>query len=377
MPTSLFRSQHEGVNHNMIVLARESRGLSQAALADQLGVTQGRVSKMESGLLAVPDEVLQKFTEVLDYPPSFFFQPGPLLGVGVAEVFHRKHQVVAKRLLNKVYASVEIRLRNIDALLRATEIEVNLPQMPVEDYQGGPAEIARLVRSTWNMPRGPVSDMVMQLEDAGIIVVEVMFETRKMDAISRWVPGLPPVFFINRDMPKDRSRFTLAHELGHMVMHKHPTPDLEAQAHQFASEFLMPERDVRADLLDLDLSKLVHLKQYWKVSMASLIYRAEAIGAISNNRARYLRVQMAKAGYTTVEPVELDPQGEHPTLLREVIEAHRTKLGYSVHDLQHLLALHEHDLWEYYFAEPTRGALRVVRRGANTDTFPETGRVTP
>ncbi len=141
----------------------------------------------------------------------------------------------------------------------------------------------------------------------GGIVVEVTFETRKMDAISRWVPGPPPVFFINRDMPKDRYRFTLAHELGHMVMHKNPTLDLESVAHQFASEFLMPERDVRADLLNLDLSRLVHLKQYWKVSMASLIYCAEAIGAISSNRARYLRVQMAKAGYSTVEPAGLDP----------------------------------------------------------------------
>lgn len=362
MPTSPFRSQHEGINHNMIVLARDSRGLSQEALADKLGVTQGRVSKMESGLLAVPDEVLQKLCLVLDYPPSFFRQSGSLLGVGVAEVFHRKHRDVPKRPLNKLYATVEIRLRNIDALLRAGEIEVNVPRLPVEDYLGGPAEIARLVRSTWNVPRGPVADLVTVLEDAGIIVVEAEFETRKVDAISRWVPGLPPVFVVNRAMPKDRRRHTTAHELGHVVMHERPTPDLEAQAHLFAAEFLMPEQDVYADLLDLDLVKLVHLKQYWKVSMASLIYRAESLGAVTPNRARYLRVQMAKAGYSTQEPIELEPQGENPTLLRELIELHRNELGYSVQDLQKLLALYERDLWEYYFSEPTRGALRVIRR---------------
>lgn len=124
----------------------------------------------------------------------------------------------------------------------------------------------------------------------------------------------------------------------------------------------MPEQDVYADLLDLDLVKLVHLKQYWKVSMASLIYRAESLGAVTPNRARYLRVQMAKAGYSTQEPIELEPQGENPTLLRELIELHRNELGYSVQDLQKLLALYERDLWEYYFSEPTRGALRVIRR---------------
>jgi Zn-dependent peptidase ImmA (M78 family) len=155
------------------------------------------------------------------------------------------------------------------------------------------------------------------------------------------------LFFVNESVPKDRYRLSLAHELGHMVMHTYPTPDIEAQAFQFAAEFLLPEREVKMDLHQVDLPKLVNLKRYWRVSMAALLKRAEELGMVTPNRARYLWTQMGKAGYTKREPIELDITGEQPRLLREIVEAHQKELGYSIEDLRVLLPLNDDELSEY------------------------------
>src|SRR5437588_8946588 len=281
-------NQHKAVNPNMVILAREARGLSQRELADSLGVTQGRISKIEMGLLPVPADLLETLSRILDYPGHFFFQEGSLVGVGMTEIFHRKRQDVPKKILGKAYAQMDIRHRHIATLLRAVEIPCNVPRLDIDEYGSRADEIARILRERWRLPRGPILDLTKTVEDAGIVVIPVDFETPRIDAISRWIPGLPPLFFVNRDIPKDRYRFSLTHELGHVVMHALPNADIEKQANQFAAEFLLPERDIRADLSNLDLAKLAILKRYWKVSMAAILHRAEEIGAITANQAPYL-----------------------------------------------------------------------------------------
>lgn len=345
----------------MVILGRESRGLSQKELADKLGITQGRISKIEMGLLPISDDLLTMLSHTLDYPTHFFFQDGSLVGVGIAEIFHRKRQDVPKGTLNKIYALMEIRLKHITRLLRAVDIPCTVPRFDVNEYDEQVEVIARLVREHWKLPRGPIQDLTQTLEDAGILLIPIDFETPRIDALSRWIPGLPPLFFINKSSPKDRYRFSLAHELGHMVMHADANPDIEVQANRFAAEFLLPERDIRAELYDLNLAKLAILKRYWKVSMAAILKRAGDIGAITTNQARYIWMQMAKMGYKTREPVELDVGGEAPELLHELIETYRKDLGYSIADLQEMLPLNDEELWLQYLEGSDQPPLHMIQ----------------
>ncbi len=341
-------NQQKDVNPNMVILGRESRGLSQTELANKLNVTQGRISKIEMGLLPVPDDLLTLLSEVLDYPKHFFLQEGSIKGVGIAEIFHRKRQDVPKGTLSKIYAQMEIRLRHISLLLRALEIPCKVPRFDADEYNGQIEEIARLVRATWHLDRGPIQDLTQAVEDAGILVIPMDFGTKRVDAISRWIPGLPPLFFVNIHSPKDRYRFSLAHELGHIVMHELPNPDIEEQANRFAAEFLLPEREIAPNLTELSLPRLAILKRHWKVSMAALLKRAGDLGTITANQARYLWAQMAKAGYKTREPAELDVKGEQPHLLNELIEKYRNDLNYSIDELSQVLALNKEEFWSLY-----------------------------
>lgn len=335
--------------------------MSQSALAEALDVTQGYISKIEAGMLSVADEKLVALAQVLRYPLHFFYQSGPLMGVSITEIFHRKRQEVPQRLLAKIHACVEVRIRNIAVLLRSVEMECKIPRFDIDEYES-PADVARLVRAYCHIPRGPIQDLVQTLESYGVIVAPMNFETPKVDAISRWIPGLPPIFCVNMGVPKDRLRYSIAHELGHVVMHGGASPDMENEANKFAAEFLLPAQEIAADLIGIDLPRLAQLKRYWRVSMASLLHRAEDLQTITPSKARSLWAQMSKAGYRTREPVELDTQGDHPWLLHQLVAAHLNDLGYTTADMARILPLLEDELWAFYLQDQPEVATPERRR---------------
>ena len=114
--------------------------------------------------------------------------------------------------------------------------------------------MAQSIRQLWLLPRGPVDDVTSLLETAGVIVIGFDFGTDLCDGFSQHgSDNLPPIIFTNTRQPKDRLRFSLVHELGHIVMHRLPNPNMEAEANRFAAEFLMPTSDITKDFYNLSL----------------------------------------------------------------------------------------------------------------------------
>ena len=169
--------------------------------------------------------------------------------------------------------------------------------------------------------------------------------TRRID-LSHLVAGLPPIFFVNSESPSDRTRFSLAHEVGHVIMHQTPVGDQEAQADQFASEFLLPSREVGPQLKPISVERAAALKPYWKVSMAAIIKKAFDLKKISESYYRKLFTQMSKLGYRLNEPNPLMP--EEPTVINDLIGVHLTELHYSVPELADVVCEKEHRFRERY-----------------------------
>lgn len=337
------------VNPSMITVARESRGIGQTLLAEKIGASQARLSKIEAGLAATPSELLTRVSDVLGYPEDFFLQTDQIYGPSTSEFFHRKRQSTAAKVVERLHAILTIRRMHISRLLRAVDqlAPRRIEHIDMDEYES-PEEVARKVRADWRLPRGPVKDLVRVIEAAGGIVVRFPFGTPKIDAISVWVPDLPPLFFINADMPADRQRMSLAHELCHIVAHATVRPHMEEEANRFAGEFLMPADDVRSQLREVTLHSLANLKPFWRVSMAALLKRAGDLGTINDSRKQSLWVQLSAKGYRKREPAELDFPAEVPRALRELLDLHYQKLGYSRGDLARLLALREPELDSYY-----------------------------
>lgn len=356
-----------GINPEMVILARESRGLTQRDAAEGLGIAQGTLSKIETGLTEPTADVIMRMTEYFAYPEGFFTVRQPLPGPTASEFFHRKKQATGVKVLRRLHAEINVRLINIMGLLRAVELpEDRIPRIDIDEGSGvSPEDVAREVRALWSLPPGPVTDLVGAIESAGGIVVLLDFGTNQVDALNRYIPGMPRVFFLNTRMPADRQRLSLAHELGHVVMHQCPDDDIEREANRFAAEFLMPEADVGQYLRRVDLATLYKLKPYWRVSMAALLKRACDLGWVSPSAQKYMWIQMAP--YRTKEPSEIDISAESPHVIAETLRLHQEEFGYSLGDLSRVMLMSEDEIQRVYGVTPTRADMKLRLRAVTPD----------
>ena len=211
------------------------------------------------------------------------------------------------------------------------------------------------------LPRGPVEDVAEIIEDAGIIIIPFDFGTELIDAFCQpALDRLPALIFLNsRFTSKDRIRFSLAHELGHLVMHRIPKPEMEDEANQFAAMFLMPETDIRHSLYGMSMEKLMILKLYWKTSMQAILRRARDLNRITDRGYRYYQIEMSKRGWRSAEPVDVDGDIKSPRLLKALFSSHIEELSYSTDELSQMFGLLPKDISEIY---PTdRPKLRLVK----------------
>ncbi len=348
-------------NPEMLVLARESRGLTQGVLADRLNVEQGTLSKFEAGLLPVSDDMLVRISGVLRYPASFFLNTERVYGFNSSVFFHRKRAAIPDRTLRAIHAQINIRRFNIKRLLRAAQLDSPYKFYPLDisEFQGKPERVAQMVRGMWHIPPGPIHNVMRLIEDAGGLAVKLDFGTRQIDAISEWVPDSVPLFFINAssEITGDRLRLTLAHEIGHIFMHQVPNEYMEKQANLFAAELLMPAREIKSSLYKLTLARLANLKSEWRVSMAALVERAYELKTITESQRKYLYIHLSRRGYRIREPEETDIPIESPSLLGRMIDAHLGPLGYSGAELSSFVNLDQEEFNDIY---QRSGKLRLI-----------------
>jgi Zn-dependent peptidase ImmA (M78 family)/DNA-binding XRE family transcriptional regulator len=322
----------------MLVLAREEIGVTQKNLADMLGITQGTLSKLESGLMAPTLELEQNLAQCLKKPVSFFRYQGPI--EAPTFVLYRKRVNIPAQVQRRFWARITLATIRIRQTLTSAEIDTpGLPDVDPNETAGGPAEIARQLRRYWKMPPGPVKDVVRYVENAGVLVWVLDFGTRKIDACSMFI-GSTPVIFVNSNLSAVRQRTTIIHELAHLIMHRDalPNAELEVEAFHFAAEFLAPALEIESSFRPLSMDRLSRLKLYWGISMQALVKRAEAMGAISGSTARYYWAEMAREGMKESEPFDDRLEPEQPTLLKEILSTYRTELGFTDADLaEHLL----------------------------------------
>lgn len=349
-------------NYRMLTLARESRGYSQQELAQLIGMTQGKLSKAENGLQVPLPEMVEKISQVLDYPADFFKQQEKIFDLSL---FHyRKRLQAGKKELEKCEARINITRINIEKLLRSIELtSPNYPWMNAEQ-EGDPQRFARKLREWWKVPGGRVEDLTRLAEDHGILVVNMDLEEAEIDGLTILTEKRTPMIFLSNEIPADRYRLTLAHEIGHLVMHTGreipSSRDVEEEAFLFGAELLMPEKEIKDQLSEkLDLEKLADLKKYWKVSMGALLKRAKVLGVVSDNQYQYLWKQMGSLGYKKKEPAELDFPKEQPSLLKEMLDAHLRELEYSEEELATLLCLKQEEFQRKYLSGKPR--LRIIR----------------
>jgi Zn-dependent peptidase ImmA (M78 family)/transcriptional regulator with XRE-family HTH domain len=320
----------------MLRLAREAEGLSQTALAEKAGITQNRVSRMEKGLIQPRGGDLQTLADVLRVRKGFFFRNTPVRGL--PESFYKRRKTTPKMELRRVQARFNIVRMNLDRLFGG--IDLTTP-FEVPDLSGmTPAGAARVLRNGWDVPNGrPIHDLVALVEDSGTVIYEMSLPAKVFGMSDEGRGDSPAMIVVSPGAPTSWTRFTIAHELGHLVLHSQGLfgRECEQEADEFAAEFLAPADafldDVPCGHLRLDDLKL--LKHHWRISLRAVVYRLHALERISEGSARFWFQRFNKLGISRTEPVPLTP--ERPRLLRMVLEYYTHEFGYSADELSAVL----------------------------------------
>jgi len=338
------------INPNMILLAREARGLTQTDLAEKLHTYKANISRLEHGDGGADEETLVALSEATNYPPQFFLQKGEILPVNLS---YRKRKQVAAKLLTPIEAQINIIRRHVQFVTRS--LEQSAPELPLYevDEKNTVEKIAGLVRKKWNIPAGAIDNLSKILEEQGIIISSFDFGTDRVDSRSMLTDDNYPIIFLNRNLLGDRQRFSLAFELGHLIMHTFSIVpherDINHEANLFAAELLMPAKDVLKDFKDgVTLPLLGELKRKWKVSMIALLYRADDLGLLTPNQKRYLVQQFNDQKIRRREPPQLDVPQENPQLMKQLLSDFMGKTKLSVMQICTVLAIEADDYLTYY-----------------------------
>ncbi len=334
------------INGQMVVLARELRDLTQDELARKIFTSQATIARIEvESDVAVPDARAEQLAAALDVPIKFLQQKEDLIGVGSSAYFYRKKASLSAADMRRIHSIVNLLRIHLKKMLTAVEIvpKRKLPILPVAEY-GSSTNAAHVLRQCWSLPDGPIRNLTHLVESSGALVLSCDFQTNNMDATSIRLAEMPPIIFMNKNVPGDRWRFTLAHELAHLVLHEVPCEQMEDEADEFASEFLLPSIEMKAlfsRMPKIRLQDLANQKPFWKVSVAALIERAWHMGEISDSSRRYLWASLKKHGYPN-EPYPIER--ESPVNQKNVIGYFLEKLQFSAQGLADYLCITRQDL---------------------------------
>lgn len=343
------------INERMITLGRELRGLSQTELSDKIkGLNQGNLSKIEKGLLSASNENIEKIAAFLNLPVSFFTR-GDVI-IKERELLYRKKLSLSKKPTMQLEARLELIKISLADFLDSIDIsDYNIPSIEVRG-RVTPEHAAKQVRMDLRLEKGPIKNLINILERNGIIIYEIHDAPGKFDGTFVVTRNGIKVIIVNAESPTDRKRFTIAHELGHIVMHydfisfDKDMKDIEKEANEFASEFLMPESEIIGDLQRVTYSKLSDLKRYWKVSKSSILYRAKKLKTIDESRYRNLMIEMSRQG-ERMEERDILPS-EHGTITHRLIDLHFEDLGYSKEEILQMLCISEEDFDSHFKNKP-------------------------
>lgn len=296
-------------NHRRLILGRKRRKLTARALATAVGVSPITISRLENGVNEPEDETLVALSRVLDFPKEFFLA-GDFDDLPVEAASFRSLTSMTARERDAALSAGAIAFLFDDWI----EERFNLPSPDVPDLRGDatPEAAAQALREYWGLGQQPIPSMVKLLEAKGVRVFSLCEDTKTVDAFSCW-RNAQPFVFLNTFKSTERSRFDAAHELGHLVMHRHgeqqDSRQAENEADQFASHFLMPQDDVAGRIRYVTgLEELIHAKKRWGVSVAALTYRLNKMGIVSEWQNRTFNIEISRRGYRTREPEGLDPE---------------------------------------------------------------------
>lgn len=304
--------------------AREFKNITQTDFGRRIDVKQSTISKVEKGITEPSANIIENIVLQTSFPLSFFKQPLTTNFSPSGGILFRAKRSVPTKTKQFVIQHAKIIFEMIEKLEDGLEtISVNIPS-----FDADPIEAAQITRLVFGLrPDAPISNLIGCLERNGILVLILPMEIEDIDAFCAWGGKNKdrPIIVARAGNPTDRLRFSVAHELGHLVMHKgkeaSSAHELDEEAFSFAGEFLMPASKIQKEITrPVSLYSLAKLKPRWRVAIQAMVRRAKDLRIITARQYSYLNMQISANGWKKREPSNLDISPEKPRVLSKVVE---------------------------------------------------------
>ncbi|MDD5274375.1 MAG: XRE family transcriptional regulator [Methylovulum sp.] len=312
-----------------LLRARKAAGLGLRAVAAQADLSHTTVSKFEKELQKPSSAQLLKLAKVLGVRTEYFFRPHTLKIDGIE---YRKKSTLPQKSLDKIQADM------FDQAERWHELLSLYPQSPIRPFalpdglpgrisEAGQVEaVAENVRTAWKLGVNCIPELIDTLEAQGVmVIVSTIDNGHKFDGLAAAINNIP-VIVVGANWTGDRQRFTLAHELGHLLLKGRLegglAEDEEALCNRFAGAFLLPKQTLVGHLGDnrqrLEINELYLLKHEFGLSMQGVLFRALQTGIIAQTTFQGLYRQFSANGWRTREPKRQYPS-EQTILFKQLV----------------------------------------------------------
>ena len=357
------------INGNLIKEARQELCISQADLARALGLSRAAVSDLEGGKTANPSaETLANLSAFLRKPVDFFYSDYASEFTMCTPVTFRSFSNASKRdntatqiILTRfsLFLQYILKFVSINPLDLPDGLKGNVPDSLASDKDI--EELSSSVRGQWALDDLPVVNLITQMENHGIICLgyELPDTIDSVNAtfVVRWKADERryPVIIFNSNLTYFRQRFTVAHELGHILLHSGWTESMyeayhkeaERQAHLFANSFMMPREAFAGMVKYSNVSEAIRLKSFWRMSAASIGRRMYETGKLDAEHLKYFYIDLSKRGWRKREPGDEAFAPEKPYLIEAAYRLAFDKRYVSSMDVLSHFNLYQEDIVKF------------------------------
>ena len=289
--------------------SRIQKGYSMQEVADKIGVSKQMINKYEAGVSMPSSEKLIAFSKLFGHKVDYFFRRPE---VEIGEINFRKKSKFSNKKANSLKEEVRVQIENylyIENICNLNNTFVNPLAECVISSKSDVIQAVDILRNAWNIGDDTIHSIIQLLEDKEIKVIEVEEDTNLFDGLATVVDEKYYVIVINKSMPIERKRFTILHELGHLLLKLNHLPQREQESycHSFASEMLLAQRNVILELGDkrsnIALNELKNIQEKYGISISAIVYKLSELKIISQEKLAgfYKRMNSNKALKQDVE----------------------------------------------------------------------------
>ncbi len=332
MKVNKQRGVRSDFNLERLKTARKAKGWTMTRLADDINLTRQAISQYEKSDTKPSPEKLREIASSLGQPVQYFTWDTSVRKQSPATF--RSLVSSAGRAREQAESWMEMFATIVKVFQKSVNIPLlSLPSIDIPDFTrlsfDDIEEIAIATRRHFRLGDGPISNLTLLLENHGILIAFKKLN-KNLSGLSQWYDDRPFVL-IEPAKSASRTRYSLSHELGHIILHQQITSDaeifdkatfklIEEQANYFAGAFMLPESTLAREVYGTDWDSMIELKSRWKMSIAALAMRLNNINIISDYQKTRIFRDLGSHNARTHEPLDNVIEQDSPRMIKRVAE---------------------------------------------------------